>query len=190
MDYIILDLGSDVNILTSQTLEIMGKPPLKWSPIQLRLSNQGKVLPIGRLSQVQVDIEGLCTFEDFEVINIVDDTNPYPALLAMGNQTIINFKRKILSFEDDEMRVFAPLNPLEGHRYVEPVFNKGQGDHLDNIYNVTALKEDYINPTADGNLSWRCVSSCTLDSGEALENWQNRLHEVYMRRCARITKSF
>ena len=27
MDYIILDLGSDVNILTSQTWEIMGKPP-------------------------------------------------------------------------------------------------------------------------------------------------------------------
>ena len=33
MDYIILDLGSDVNILTCQTWEIMEKPPLKWSPI-------------------------------------------------------------------------------------------------------------------------------------------------------------
>ena len=71
----------------------------------------------------------------------------------MGNQTIINFKRRIISFEDDEMRVFAPLDPLEGHRYVEPVFNEWEGDHLDNIYNVTALKEDYINSTADGNLS-------------------------------------
>ena len=50
MDYIILDLGSDVNILTCQTCEIMGKPPLEWSPIQLRLANQEKVLPIGRLS--------------------------------------------------------------------------------------------------------------------------------------------
>ena len=28
MDYIILDLGSDVNMLTRQTLEIMGKPHL------------------------------------------------------------------------------------------------------------------------------------------------------------------
>ena len=99
----------------------------------------------------------------------------YPALLgiywAMGNQTIINFKRRILSFEDDEMRVVVPLNPLEGQRYVEPMFNEGQGDHLDNIYNVTALKEDYINPTADGNLSWRCVNSCTSYLVEALENW-------------------
>ena len=35
MDYIILDLGSDVNILTRQTWESMGKPRLDWSPIQL-----------------------------------------------------------------------------------------------------------------------------------------------------------
>ena len=90
----------------------MGKPPLKWSLIQLRLANQEKVLLIGRLSQVQVDIEG------FEVINIVDDTNSFIALLgidwAMGNKTIIHFKRRILSFEYDEMRVVVPLYPLEG----------------------------------------------------------------------------
>ena len=121
-----------------------------------------------------MDIEGLCTFAYFEVINIVYNTNPYLALLgidwAIGNQTIINFKRRILSFEDDEMRVVAPLDPLEGQRYVEPVVNEGKGDHLDNIYNVTALKEDYINPSVDGNLSWRCVSSCMSNSGEQLEN--------------------
>ena len=83
MDYIILDLGSDVNILTHHTWEIMGKPPLEWSPIELRISNQENFLPIGRLSQVQVDIEGLHTFVDFEVINIVDDTNPYHVLLGI-----------------------------------------------------------------------------------------------------------
>ena len=33
MDYIILDLGSDVNILTRQTSKSMGKPRLDWSPI-------------------------------------------------------------------------------------------------------------------------------------------------------------
>ena len=126
MDYIILDLGSNVNILMCQTWEIMGNPPIEWSPIKLRFVNQEKVLPIGRLSQVQVDIKGLCTFTDFEVINIVDDTYPYPALVGidweMGKQTIIKFKRRILSFEYDKMRVVAPLDPLEGQRYVEPVF--------------------------------------------------------------------
>ena len=62
MDYIILDLGSNDNILMCQKWEIMGNPPLEWSPIQLRLTNLEKVLPLGRLSQVQVDIEGLRTF--------------------------------------------------------------------------------------------------------------------------------
>ena len=51
------------------------------------------------------------------------------------------------------------------------------------------MQEDHINPTVDGNLSWRCVSSFTSDSGEALKGWKNRLHEVSMRRCARVTSS-
>ena len=33
MDYIILELGSDVNILTRQTWESMKNPRLDWSPI-------------------------------------------------------------------------------------------------------------------------------------------------------------
>ena len=39
MDFIILDLGSDVNILTIQTWESMGNPRLVRSPIQLCLAN-------------------------------------------------------------------------------------------------------------------------------------------------------
>ena len=127
MDYIILDLGSDVNILMRPTWESMGKPRLDWSPVQLRIANQEKVIPIGRLSQVPIDIEGLRTFVDFEVINIVDDMNPYPVLLgiywAIDNQTIINFKKRISSLRDDEMRVVSPNDPLEGKIYVDPIYN-------------------------------------------------------------------
>ena len=50
-------------------------------------------------------------------------------------------------------------------------------------------RDNCINPTTDGKLSWQTVSSCTSNSGNTLENWQNRLHEVSMRRCARITRS-
>ena len=84
-----------------------------------------KVLPIGRLTQVPVEIEGLGTYFDFEVIGIVEYTNPYLPLLGIGwkvdNQTIINFKKRILSFEDSEIRVVALIDFLEGQRYVEPV---------------------------------------------------------------------
>ena len=40
MDQVILDLGSDANVLPKQTWERMGKPALQWSPIQLQMANQ------------------------------------------------------------------------------------------------------------------------------------------------------
>jgi hypothetical protein len=35
MDGVMLDLGSDMNILPKKYWEVMGKPKLVWSPIQL-----------------------------------------------------------------------------------------------------------------------------------------------------------
>ena len=39
MDEVVLDLGSEVNVMTKQTWEIMAKPKLEFSPIHLRLAN-------------------------------------------------------------------------------------------------------------------------------------------------------
>ena len=104
-----------------------------------------------------MDVKGLRTYAEFEVIDIVDDTNPYRVPLeidwAIDNQTIINFKKRILSFKYSEMRVVAPIDPLEGQQYVEPVHNKGKENYLDQMYNTMYLKEYYINPIVDGNLS-------------------------------------
>ena len=83
MTDVILDLGSEVNALTKHTWEQMGKPTLEWSPIQLRLANQQKIVPLGRFPNVLVDIDGICTVAYFEVIEIIDDSNPYPALLGI-----------------------------------------------------------------------------------------------------------
>ena len=80
-------------------------------------------------------VEGLKIYADFEVIEIVDDTNPYTALLGIDweidNQTIINLKKRILSFKDSEIRVVAPIDPLEGNRYVEHVHSEGKDNYLD-----------------------------------------------------------
>ena len=67
MDEVILDLGSEVNVLTKQTWEQMGNPKLSRSPIHLRLANQQRVSPLGRLPQVPADIDGVRSFADFEV---------------------------------------------------------------------------------------------------------------------------
>jgi len=83
MDQVILDLGSNMNVLPKQTWERIGKPVLQWSHIQLQMANQQKILPMGRLQGIMVDIEGVSALAYFEVIAIVDDINPYPALLGI-----------------------------------------------------------------------------------------------------------
>ena len=103
MDEVVLDLGSEVNVMTKQTWEIMAKPKLAFSPIQLRLANQQRVIPLGHLSSIPVDLDGICSLADFEVIEIIDDSTHYPTLLgidwAFKNQAIINLKKKTMSFE-------------------------------------------------------------------------------------------
>ena len=107
MTDVILDLVSEVNVLTKKTWEQMGQTTLAWSPIQLILTNQQKIVPLGRFPNVPVDIDGVCTVADFEVIEIIDDINPYPSLLGieweMANATVINLKKKQMTFEGKEL---------------------------------------------------------------------------------------
>jgi hypothetical protein len=46
-----------------------------------------------------------------------------------------------------------------------------------------------VNPTTDGVLNWRIITSCVLDLDTFLENWQQMLHEVSTRRCTRIDRA-
>ena len=68
MDFISLVMGLDVNVLTKQTWENMGMLKLVWSPRQLRMENQQKVVPFGKLVGVCADVDGLRSFAYFEVI--------------------------------------------------------------------------------------------------------------------------
>jgi hypothetical protein len=99
----------------------MGKPKLIYSPIRLRMAKQQAVIPFGRLEHVLVDIDGVRTFPDFEVIEIVDDSCPYPALLrinwAFNNLTVVDLKKRRMTFEGYGLRFIAPFYPDEGCRY-------------------------------------------------------------------------
>jgi hypothetical protein len=80
---VMLDLGSDVNILPKKTWEAMGKPKLIYSPIQLWMANQYCIYLVGRLQNIEVDLAGVKTMEDFEVIEIMGEKDPYPS--SIGN---------------------------------------------------------------------------------------------------------
>jgi hypothetical protein len=127
MGDIILDLGSEVNFLPRKTWEALGEPQLGYSPIQLKLVNNHRVVSIGRLKGIPVNLHGVCTMDDFEVIDIVDNTSLYLALLglnwAFDNQAIINLKTRKMIFDSLEYRVISPLDPSEGGMYVEPVMD-------------------------------------------------------------------
>jgi hypothetical protein len=189
VDNIILDLGSNVNVLPKQTWELMGKPKLVWSPVQLRLANQHKIVWIGRLTRVPVHIDGVRSVVDFEVIEIVDGSQPYPALMGLqwnfANQAIINLKRREMIFEVGDLKVTTPLDPSKGKRYIE----QARGNDIDNLYNMIVRMQDYVNLTANGALSWRSISLCASNFEEGLEHWQQRMHKVSTRRCVHITRS-
>jgi hypothetical protein len=54
---------------------------------------------------------------------------------------------------------------------------------IENIYNVTKCREDYINPTVGWELSCRIVKSYDTDFEGSLDRWKNKLYEVSTSQC-------
>jgi hypothetical protein len=75
-----------------------------------------------------------------------------------------------MMFEGDDLRVISYLDPDEGQRYTEPFREEDRAYELENIYKLIARQQDYINPTTDGNLSWKSDITCSSDSEEAMDN--------------------
>ena len=80
---------------------------------------------MGKLQWVTVDIKDASALANFEVIEILDNNNPYPALLAIDWATdmneIINLKKWKMIFEKKSLRIIVPLDPTEESHYTAPV---------------------------------------------------------------------
>ena len=54
-------------------------------------------------------------YVDFYVIDVVDNGGSYPTLLGIGwandSLALINFKKYVITFENQDIRVIAPMNP-------------------------------------------------------------------------------
>jgi hypothetical protein len=125
MDYGILYLGSNVNVLLGHTWEMMGKLKKFWSFIQLRMANQHKIISIRKSTTVPVNIDGVCSVVEFEVNEIVDNNQPYPYFLGMDrsfrNLVVINLKKREMIFQGRGLKVTAPLDSMKERRYMEPI---------------------------------------------------------------------
>jgi hypothetical protein len=119
------------------------------------MENRYYIFPVGSLQNVEVDLVGVKTLDDFEFIEIMGENDPYPTLLgidwAYENYAIIDLTKETMTFESDGMKVTQRLDPYQGPRYIELVDDTLETDVLDNLYHMTVGKRvDYINPTTNG----------------------------------------
>jgi hypothetical protein len=63
--------------------EIMWKLKLIWLNFQLRLENQHKIIPTERLVGVPINIDGVHNVFKYEVIDIMENNQPYLALIEL-----------------------------------------------------------------------------------------------------------
>ena len=96
---------------------------------------------MGQLQGVIVDIEDASALADFELIEIVDDNNPYPALLGIDWPTtmngVIKLKKRKMIFEKKSLCIIVPLDLDKGSRYTKPVCDYERDDDLEFIYKIT-----------------------------------------------------
>ena len=126
---------------------------------------------IGRVLHLVVEVEGMKTYADFDVVEVVEGGCSYPALLGIiwsnDSMVVINFKKCVTTFENQDIIVIALMDPNEGRRYIEPVKDEVIRG-WDHAYNIS---EDYFHPIADGEIGWRNARSVSFYSDDSLENW-------------------
>jgi hypothetical protein len=87
------------------------------------MENQYYIFPIIRLENVEIDVTGVKTTTNLEVIEIMGDTNPYPTLIeiywAYDNYDIIDLNKDTMPFEVDDIKVVWPLDPYLGPRHTK-----------------------------------------------------------------------
>lgn len=58
-----------------------------------------------------------------------------------------------MTFEGHNIKFIAPLDPSKGPRYTEPIREVEPLKEVDDLYIMTSMKDDYIDPTPEGILT-------------------------------------
>jgi hypothetical protein len=82
IEHVVVDFGSQVNILPRDTWIWLGRPSLSPTLNYLKLVDQILIEPIGILRNVETQIMGILTSVDFEVIDLVEGIPAYPTLVG------------------------------------------------------------------------------------------------------------
>ena len=77
-----MDEETQVNIMTEDTWEILGKPIVIPSLGRIGLFKGKMITLCGRITIVPIIVKGTSTEEEFEVIKFIEDNAPFPLLLG------------------------------------------------------------------------------------------------------------
>lgn len=115
---IVLDFGSQVNILTKDTWEKFGQPQLVKSYYYLKLVDQGLIEPLGICRNAQTTIMGISVEINFKVIEPKEGSKSYPTLVGRPWErklkANISLKKDRIKLKGKGKKVIIPLDPKEG----------------------------------------------------------------------------
>jgi hypothetical protein len=93
-----------------------------------------------------------------------------------------------MSFKTNTLHVVVSLDPNEGNRYNKTVKVDAWSLIIENIYNITGCKKDYVNTKTYGEMRWKSVRYYDTNTEDSMGRWHNKLYDLSTRRCIRIPK--
>ena len=121
---VVLDFRSQVNIMTRDTWEQLGRPRLNESSIYLKIIGQGCIEPIGLWRNVDTTIKGIATKVDFEIINPKEESNSFPSLVGQlwgkKMKPSISLDKERIKLKGNGNKVIVPIHPSQVEPWIEP----------------------------------------------------------------------
>ena len=122
---VVLDFGSQVNIMTRDTWEQLGRHRLYDLGIYLKLADQGLIEPIGVWKNVDMTIKGISTKVDFEIIEPKEGSSSFPTLVGRPcgrkMKASISLDKERIKLKGNGQKVIVPIHPSQGEPWTEPI---------------------------------------------------------------------
>ena len=122
---VVLDFGSQVNIMTHDTWEQMGRPRLYESGIYLKLADQGLIEPIGVWKNIDMTIKGISTKVDFKIIDRKEGSSSFPVLVGRTwgrkMKASISLDKETIKLKGNGQKFIVPIHPSQGEPWKEPI---------------------------------------------------------------------
>jgi hypothetical protein len=172
---VVVDFGSQVNILPRETWIRLGRPALAPTLNYLKLVDQILIEPIGILRNVDTQIMGILTQVDFEVIDLVEGMPTYATLVGRPwgrkMKENISLEKDRIKLKGDGRKIIIPLDPKEGKPWTES-WDEDQEARC--LYQINNEQRDYVEPTAQGEILRESPMSVGHNSDSCSIQLENR----------------